>query len=282
MEQKLSPLIPASELGSLNNPVLIDVRTGPDARDRYEAEHLAGALFVDLNSDLADIKPDPADGGRHPLPSIDDFAELLRRLGITHESHVIAYDDKSGANAAARFWWMLRAAGHEKVQLLNGGYDAAVEAGFPKRSGKEAAQEAGEYTIVNWKLPVADIGAVEKARNDNNFVVIDVRERDRFDGLREPLDLIAGHIPGAVNVPFAENLDDRGFFLSPGELRERYAEIVADRKPGNVIVHCGSGVTACHTILAFDHAGFEIPALYVGSWSEWSRSGRPLFTRRPE
>ncbi|MBK7708097.1 MAG: sulfurtransferase [Acidobacteria bacterium] len=279
MAQKLSPLIHASELGSLSDPVLIDVRTGPDARDRYEAEHLAGALFVDLNTDLADIKPDPADGGRHPLPSVGDFADLLQRLGISPECHVVAYDDKSGANAAARFWWMLRAAGHEKVQLLDGGYDAAVDAGFPTISGDETSNRVGEYKIANWKLPVAGIDEVERARQVDNFLVIDVREKDRFDGLREPLDLIAGHIPGAVNVPFAENLDDYGFFRSPEELREKYAEIVADRKPSDVIVHCGSGVTACHTILAFDYAGFEIPKLYVGSWSEWSRSDRPRSPR---
>ena len=279
MENKLSPLINPEELIALqsrNDLILVDVRTGADAKARYNVDHLAGAFFVDLNDDLADIKPDAADGGRHPLPTVVEFVKLLQRIGITPESRVVAYDDKNGANAASRFWWMLKAAGHKKVQVLNGGYDVAVKAGFPLRSGEETPQKVAEYKIENWKLPTADIDEVEKARQDENFLVIDVREKYRFDGLREPLDLIAGHISGAVNVPFAENLDDKGFYLSPEKLKEKYSAILGDKKTQNVIVHCGSGVTACHTLLAFDYAGMGIPQLYVGSWSEWSRNKRPI------
>lgn len=282
MENKLSSLINPEDLITLksqNNLVLIDVRTGAEARERYAAEHLSGAFFVDLNNDLADIKPDAANGGRHPLPSASQFAKLLQKLGITPDSHVVAYDDKNGANAASRFWWMLKAAGHQKVQVLNGGYDLALKAGFPVSSGEEIAPKVEEYKIESWQLPTAGIKEVEKARQDENFLVIDVREKDRFDGLREPLDLIAGHIPGAINVPFAENLDEKGFYLSSEKLKDKYTEILNGKETKNVIVHCGSGVTACHTLLAFDYAGMEIPQLYVGSWSEWSRNHRPMVLR---
>jgi len=281
MNNQISPIINPDELVALRSDpdlVLIDVRTGPNVRDRYAAAHLKGALFVDLNEDLADIKPDAANGGRHPLPSIQKFAELLQKLGITPASRVVAYDDKNGSLAASRFWWMMKAAGHEKIQVLNGGYEAAVKAGFPVGSGEESPRSVAAYNLENWQLPVADIEDVEKARKDNDFLVIDVREKDRFDGLREPLDLIAGHIPGAINVPFAENLDAEGFYLSSAELQEKYTNLLDGRDTKNVIVHCGSGVTACHTLLAFDHAGLEIPQLYVGSWSEWSRNERPMIT----
>lgn len=279
MENKLSPLINPEELIALksqNNLVLIDVRTGADAKERYNAEHLSGAFFVDLNTDLADIKTDAANGGRHPLPSVHQFSKLLQKLGVTADSHVVAYDDKNGANAASRFWWMLKAAGHQKAQVLNGGYDLAVKAGFPVSSGEEKPLEVAEFKVENWQLPTADIEEVEKARQDENFLVIDVREKDRFDGLREPLDLIAGHIPGAINVPFAENLDEKGFYLSPEKLKEKYSAILDGKETQNVIIHCGSGVTACHTLLAFGYAGMEMPKLYVGSWSEWSRNDRPM------
>jgi thiosulfate/3-mercaptopyruvate sulfurtransferase len=281
MNNRIAPLIDPAELVALQSDpdlVLIDVRTGPNVRDRYRAAHLDGALFVDLNEDLADIKPDAADGGRHPLPSIQKFAKLLQKLGITPASRVVAYDDKNGSLAASRFWWMMKAIKHRKIQVLNGGYEAAVRAGFPVGSGDETPATVDEYRIENWQLPIAGIEDVEKARKDKDFLVIDVREKDRFDGLREPLDLIAGHIPGAINVPFTENLDAQGFYLSPAELQEKYTNVLDGRDPQNVIVHCGSGVTACHTLLAFDQAGVEIPQLYVGSWSEWSRRGRPMVT----
>lgn len=280
MTEKKSPLISPAELIALRNEnelVLIDVRTGADARDHYLSKHLAGAFFVDLNIDLADIKDEAKNGGRHPLPPPAQFSKVLQRCGITPESYVVAYDDKSGANAASRFWWMLKAAGHENVRVLDGGYDAAVKAGFPVSSGEETRQNVSEYMFENWSLPTANIEEVETARNDGNSLVIDVREKDRFDGKREPLDKIAGHIPGAENIPFAENLDGEGFYIAPEKLREKYTK-AADGKR-NIIVHCGSGVTACHTLLAFDYAGLEMPRLYVGSWSEWSNNDRPIATQ---
>ncbi len=228
---------------------------------------------MDLNTDLADIK-DFANGGRHPLPTVGHFAQLLGKHGITEDTHVIVYDDKNGANAAARFWWMLKSIGHEKVQVLNGGYTAAIKAGFAINAEVPSAKIEEPYRIREWQLPLAEIDEVEVASKSTHHAVIDVRDANRFAGLTEPIDLIAGHIPNAINIPFTENLDTTGAFLAPEILKEKYSKVLADYKIENVIVHCGSGVTACHTLLAIDYAGLEIPKLYVGSWSEWSRNNK--------
>jgi 3-mercaptopyruvate sulfurtransferase SseA len=279
---KLSPIINPEELLNLKDSsevVLIDARAGANAEENYRAEHLKGARYIDLNKDLAAVEKNPANGGRHPLPSLENFGEVLSKLGISPQSHIIIYDDKSGSNAAARFWWMLKSIGHEKVQVLNGGLQAAIKIGFETSSEIENFEPTYNYPITKWNLAVADIEEVEKARNNSQNIVIDVRDKNRFDGLTEPLDLIAGHIPGAINVPFNENLNEDGFYKSAEVLAEKYTEILGDIKPENVIVHCGSGVTACHTLLAMDYAGIEIPKLYVGSWSEWSRNDRDMFTQ---
>ena len=273
--QFIPPLIEASELQSLidlESTILIDVRTGPNAKAVYESEHLKGARFVDLDSELAEIPENAAVGGRHPLPSIENFAQLLGRLGISPDTHVNIYDDKFGANAAARFWWMLKALGHEKVQVINGGLQAALKNSIPSNSGKEVAQNVGAYPAKNWTLGRVSMAEVEDAAHSNNHIIIDVRDADRYNGLTEPIDLVAGHIPTAINVPFTENLDENGMFLSSERLLEKYSNLCSSVPGDHVIVHCGSGVTACHTLLAFAHAGLEIPKLYVGSWSEWSRN----------
>lgn len=275
MPTTLSPLITAEELIANPKIILIDARTGANTFETYQQEHLKGARFVDLNRDLAAVPENPANGGRHPLPSSQDFAKTLSSLGISPSDHVVVYDDKNGSNFAARFWWMMRAIGHEKIQVLNGGYPAAIQAGFPTNSGIETFEKT-TYPSQEWKLPLADIEEVEKARKNDQNIVIDVRDKNRFDGLVEPLDLIAGHIPGAVNVPLTENLDENGFFKPADELAEKYKAILKDIKSENTIVHCGSGVTACHTLLAMDYAGLPIPKLYAGSWSEWSRNDREM------
>ncbi|TAE55211.1 MAG: sulfurtransferase [Bacteroidetes bacterium] len=279
MQPFTSPLISAEALLQLRptgDVRLIDARTGPGIAERYAEAHLEGALLVDLEHQLADTSGDPVEGGRHPLPTLAAFGEVLQQLGISPESHVVVYDDKNGANAAARFWWMLRALGHEKVQVLDGGMQAALKAGFPLGSGVETPQNAGPYPATTWQLPLADIHAVEIAAQNPQATVVDVRDAYRYQGISEPIDLIAGHIPGAINMPFSANLDENGRFRSPEALRELYQPLMADKNPGQVIIHCGSGVTACHTLLALAHAGFEIPALYVGSWGEWSRTGRDV------
>jgi thiosulfate/3-mercaptopyruvate sulfurtransferase len=281
MNQQLSPLITATELLTLHQTasiILIDASNGKNAYNNYLESHLQGALYVDLNTQLTDIKEDLAVGGRHPLPDLEQFSKVLSSLGITPESHVVVYDDKNGANAAARFWWMLKAVGHEKVQVLNGGKSTTEAIGFPLAKGIEKAEKVGLYPLTNWQLPQVTIDEVEKATTNKDAIIIDVRETARYKGHVEPLDLIAGHIPNAVNVPFSTNLDENGLFLSPSLLKEKYETVFQDIPVENRIVHCGSGVTACHTLLAIASAGLEIPNLYVGSWSEWSRNDKEVVT----
>ncbi len=281
MEQKISPVVQPQQLAALKQMpdfVLIDARAGAGMAEKYAAAHLQGALHVDLDRQLADIQPDAANGGRHPLPSPAQFAQVLMQVGISPDSHVVVYDDKNGANAAARFWWMLKAAGHPKVQVLDGGMDAAIQAGFPVNRGTETPANTGEYEITDWTLPLSDLEEVQQVTQNGTGLVIDVRDAARYRGEVEPIDLIAGHIPGATNIPFTDNLDAQGFFLAPDILRAKYEKALEGRNSAEVIVHCGSGVTACHTLLAMDYAGMDIPKLYVGSWSEWSRRDLPIAT----
>jgi len=279
MSNILSPIISPEDVLKLKNSsqvILIDATAGANAEENYKNKHLKNARYVDLNRDLATVETNAANGGRHPLPSLEKFSKVLAKLGISPKSHIIIYDDKNGSNAAARFWWMLRATGHEKVQVLNGGLQAAIKTGYPISSEIENFEPIENYPISEWKLGIADIDEVEKARNSKENIVIDVRDKNRFNGLTEPLDLIAGHIPGAINIPFSENLDENGFYKTSQILAKKYLEITGDKNPQNIIVHCGSGVTACHTLLAMDYAGLPIPKLYVGSWSEWSRNDREM------
>lgn len=279
MSKSFSPILKPYELLELsknNDIVLVDASNGAGAFQNYKLQHLKGALYVDLNTELANIKDDLAMGGRHPLPTEQQFSDTLTDLGIAPSTHVVVYDDKNGANAAARFWWMLKAAGHAKVQVLDGGFQAAVTAGFPVSSQKENPLEKKPYKFERWLLPKVDMEEVDKLRNNKEFVIVDVRDYERYLGEKEPIDLVAGHIPGAINIPFSSNLDAKGFFLSPEELRLKYGKELGNRDAEHVIVHCGSGVTACHTLLAIAQAGLEIPKLYVGSWSEWSRNDKPI------
>ena len=281
MKSKIVPIINVAELLKMylnENVIIVDASTGKNAKENYQMKHLDTALYIDLNSQLAAIPDDFAHGGRHPLPSIEKFAETLQQLGITNESHVIVYDDKNGANAAARFWWMLKSIGHEKVQVLNGGIQTAEEVNFPINNTIEIPKIVDAYKFEDWKLRTATITDVENNSQNKNYIVVDVRENNRYRGEIEPIDLIAGHIPGAINIPFSNNLSENGRFLSPMELREKYLKIFGKIKAENIIVHCGSGVTACHSLLAIDYAGLEIPKLYVGSWSEWSRNDKKIAT----
>lgn len=268
----MSPIISSSELKNLSREklVILDARVGKDSYESYLDKHIKGARFIDLDKDLAEIGENAAFGGRHPLPDVQKFAEAVADLGIAEDSHIIVYDDKNGANAAARAWWMLKAFGFEKVQVLNGGFQNAEKEGVDFSSGKESFNKTELMEKGSWLLPVSTLENVENELTNHLSTVIDVRDAYRYNGESEPIDLVAGHIPGAINIPFTENLDDKGHFLSPERLRTKYSELL-EGKPNSVIVHCGSGVTACHTILALAYAGFDIPSLYVGSWSEWSR-----------
>ncbi|WP_312172051.1 sulfurtransferase [Chryseobacterium sp.] len=268
----MSPIILPSELKNLptENLVILDARVGKDVYRNYLEKHLKGARFIDLDKDLAEIGENAAFGGRHPLPGIEKFAETLSELGISEKSHIIIYDDKNGANAAARAWWMLKAFGFENVQVLDGGFQNAEKQNVEFSSGEETFEKAEIIKRENWLLSMSTLEEVENELINGNSAVIDVRDAYRYRGESEPIDLVAGHIPGAINIPFSENLDENGNFLAPEILKEKYLKLL-EGKPENLIIHCGSGVTACHTILALHHAGFEIPSLYVGSWSEWSR-----------
>lgn len=275
---KISPIINAEDLANLNqdNIVIVDAGSGGSAYEKYLQEHLDGALYVDINNDLAQIPKDARNGGRHPLPSLEKFTESLNGLGINQNSHVIVYDDKNASIAGARFWWMLKAAGVEKVQVLNGGIQKAKEKRLPVNSNPVTAKSVEKIVLTQWKLPTVDINFIEEVSENPEYIVIDVREKDRYDGKTEPIDEVAGHIPGAINIPFKENLNEDGTFKSREVLYSKYEEVLKNIPSNKIAVHCGSGVTACHTLLALDYAGFDIPNLYVGSWSEWSRNEKPV------
>ncbi|MDR6945259.1 sulfurtransferase [Mucilaginibacter pocheonensis] len=277
----MSPLIEINDPAMAGaNTILIDARAGQDAHQRYLAGHLKNAAFVDLDKDLASKVTDASIGGRHPLPDIHDFANLLGKLGITPQSHVIVYDDKAGAFGAARFWWMLKAIGHDNIQVLNGGLNAAVTAGIELSTDEYKPVAVSPYPVANDFKGTVDIEETGAAAHDNNRIVIDVRETPRYLGQTEPIDLVAGHIPGAFNLPYIYNLDVDGKYRPAETLRKIYDDAIADVAHQNVIVHCGSGVTACHTLLGMEYAGISGPKLYVGSWSEWSRRDLPVGTTK--
>lgn len=279
-----SPIISAKELSDIifqENLILIDAGSGTSAYERYLEEHIASAMYVDLNEDLAAIPEDASKGGRHPLPSPKQFTALLQRLGISENSRIIVYDDKNGSNAAARFWWMVRAAGLRQIQVLDGGLQAAKEAQLPITDTITTPQKTELTDFATWQLPTADLQLMTQLSPDNQSLILDVREPERYRGISEPIDLVAGHIPGAINIPFKDNLQQDGTFKNPGQLRAMYEPILAPTPSEKAVVHCGSGVTACHTLLAIDYAGLPLPKLYVGSWSEWSRNDLPITTDLP-
>jgi thiosulfate/3-mercaptopyruvate sulfurtransferase len=254
-------------LGSGRRTVLLDVRWAlgdPHGREHYLREHLPGAVFADLASELAG-PADPA-RGRHPLPSLEQFQTSARAWGVRNGDTVVAYDD-SGNMAAARLWWMLRNAGLTDVYLLDGGLAAWRAAGYGTESG-ERQTEPGDVVLSDGALPVIDAGrAASWARQG---VLLDARAGERFRGEIEPVDPRAGHIPGAVSAPTTSNLDDDGRFLPPEQLRARFTGLGV--RPGApTAVYCGSGVTAAHEIAALTIAGFPA-ALYPGSFSEWSNN----------
>jgi thiosulfate/3-mercaptopyruvate sulfurtransferase len=228
-------------------------------------------VHAQLERDLAAPAHDPAHGGRHPLPDAQAFAATLGRWGITPSSRVVAYDDQGGANAAARFWWMLRAMGHRDVRVVDGGLAALRDAGFALTSDLPAPASQPPYPGAGWAQPLADIDEVDQARGAPDRRVIDVRAAFRFRGDSDPFDPVAGHIPGARNAPYADNLRADGTFKSSDELRAQLIAALDGIAPAQTIVHCGSGVTACHTLIALERAGLPGARLYVGSWSEWCR-----------
>lgn len=262
----MHPLIDSRNLaGRLDAVRLCDIRwalTDPKhGRSTYEAGHIPGAVFVDLDSDLSG----PPNLGRHPLPAVDVFAGTLGRLGIRPEDEVVVYDDMNGA-IAARMWWMLRSVGHEKSRLLDGGFETWRSLGLPVETGSNRPMP------VRYPTPESFTGVVTHDRLSGREIV-DARASERYTGEIEPVDPKAGHIPGAINKPTSGNLDATGLFLDPALLRIRYSDVTPDP-----VMSCGSGVTACHNALAFVLADHDMPDVYVGSFSEWSRLGKPVET----
>jgi thiosulfate/3-mercaptopyruvate sulfurtransferase len=245
---------------------------GPDPEQAFLARHLPDARFVSLDEDLA--APPSGTAGRHPLPSPREFASALAALGIDHDATVVAYDERGGA-LAGRLVWMLRILG-ERAGLLEGGI-TAWEAAGEVIDIEPVTWEPAERTVIDWPLDaLADAIDVDRHVAAGG-VVVDSRDPARYAGELEPIDPVAGHIPGAVNLLFTDNLDSDSRFLPVEELRARFAPIVGDDE--HPIVYCGSGVTACHNALAMEHAGFAMPRVYVGSWSGWTADPeRPIAT----
>lgn len=257
----IPPLVSASWVGERLDAVTVaDVRWYPDGRDTaaaFCAAHLPGAVFVDLDAALSAA---PGPHGRHPLPSPEEFAAAMAARGIGHADTVVCYDDVGGV-VAARLVWMLRVTGHEAT-LLDGGLG-----GWPGRRevGPPCDRPPAEFFPAPW--PSERLASAGDAA-DRSETVVDARDRSRYRGEAHPLDVLAGHIPGALNSPTRETLDDRGFVRPSVELRRRFVE--AGLSPGtDPVVYCGSGVTACHLLLMLEYAGLGPGRLYPGSWSEW-------------
>ncbi|MEB8338425.1 sulfurtransferase [Streptomyces endophyticus] len=270
-------------LASDTPPALLDVRWAlgdPHGREHYAEGHIPGAVYVDLDTELASAPTQR--GGRHPLPPIAELQENARRWGLRQGQPVVVHDD-AGNTAAARAWWLLRYAGIDRVTLLDGALGAWRSAGLPLESGRPVAPPPGDVVLREGALPVTDAdGAAELAASG---LLLDARAGERYRGEVEPVDPRAGHIPGAVSAPTGGNLAADGTFLPSDELRERFAELGADAarpgaarpgaaRPGadsapGIGVYCGSGVTAAHQIAALEIAGFRA-ALFPGSWSAWS------------
>jgi thiosulfate/3-mercaptopyruvate sulfurtransferase len=262
-----APLIDVATLAGLlggdRPPAVLDTRWslgGGPGRADYQAGHLPGAQFVDLDQDLADP---PGAGGRHPLPGAGRFAATMRRLGVRGDRPVVVYD-AGNAMSAARAWWLLRRLGHPDVRVLDGGYAAWLRAGQPAEV-TGAAAAAGDFVPGPPRAALVEAGDVPRAAADG--ILLDARDRERYLGEVEPVDPVAGHIPGAVSAPTRENVDAEGLFRDQAALRARFTALgVTAGQP--VTVYCGSGVTAAHEVLALEVAGFPA-ALYPGSWSHW-------------
>jgi thiosulfate/3-mercaptopyruvate sulfurtransferase len=276
-----SPLIGAPALhGLLGMPglIVVDCRyeLGKAAWGLgvYGAGHIPGALFAAMDEDLAG--PRRAGTGRHPLPTAAAFAATLGSWGVTPASHVVAYDQGNGA-CAARLWWMLRAVGHEAVQVLDGGYAAWLAAGYATDTAvPQATRTVAAVRDFAGVLSSSEVVAALAARS---ITLVDARGADRFAGRNETIDPVAGHVPGAINHPFAGNLAPSLQFLDPVQLQQRWAHVLEQPGLAPVVAMCGSGITGCHNLLALDLAGYRGARLYAGSFSEWiTDPARPVAT----
>ena len=247
---------------------------------QFADKHIPGALYADLNNALS-AKGDPAvtgavSGGRHPLPRREVFAQWLGSVGFTPAMQAVVYD-RQGANYCGRLWWMLKWLGHANVAVLDGGWQAWEAAGSAVESGDVLPVSASNYPVAQALSALAAIETVAKQLGSSAQTVIDARGAARFRGEVEPIDPVAGHIPGALNRPFTANLGADGFFKSADVLRQEFLALLGDRDPATVVHHCGSGVSAVPNVLAMEIAGLGTTALFAGSWSEWcSDPSRPV------
>jgi thiosulfate/3-mercaptopyruvate sulfurtransferase len=291
-EELAAPLSRRTADSDSNGPwAIVDCRfelARPDwGASAYAAGHVPGAIHAHLDRDLSG--PVTPTSGRHPLPTTERLAETLGRWGIDEEVQVVAYDQGNGA-FAARLWWLLRWAGHPKVAVLNGGFAAWQQAGLPTDTAPGVCQPRIFVPRSKDAAAVVSTAELERIRAAGELtsgesvgtpakasVLVDARGADRFAGENETIDPVAGHIPGARNHPFLRNVDPRGRFLPVGELRERWQGTLGHAAPAQTIAMCGSGVTACHNLLALEIAGLPGARLYAGSWSEWIRDrDRPV------
>jgi thiosulfate/3-mercaptopyruvate sulfurtransferase len=269
----LRTLVTAAELDLLrgrDDVLIIDCRfdlADVDKGEReYLAAHIPGAVYAHLDRDLSDLSR--RELGRHPLPDDDAFSATLSRWGWRDDMQVVAYDDANGALAAARAWWMFRLIGHDRVAVLDGGLAAWRAGGFALESGAPR-REPSDVQVTIDRDAVAWFAEVERGRSDAAALLLDARANPRYRGEVEPIDTVAGHVPGAINRPFSENLDANGRFKSEAQLRHEFLTLMRGRAAAQTIHMCGSGVTACHNLLAMEHAGLAGSRVFAPSWSGW-------------
>ena len=265
-------LISVAELQS-TSAVIIDCSADlakPEAgRQQFEEQHIANALFADINTDLATHDTALAiNGGRHPLPSREHFAKWLGSCGISEHTQVVVYD-RQGMNFCGRLWWMLKWCGHEAVAVLDGGLPAWVAAGGAVATGAALPVAPVGFPLREPLVTLKHTADVSANLGRPAQTIVDARAPARYKGETEPFDPVAGHIPGALNRPFNNNLNAQGFMKSPTELRAEFAALLMGRSAESVVHHCGSGISAIPNVLAMEVAGLGRTALYSGSWSEW-------------
>lgn len=240
---------------SLANPQL--------GKQQYQTSHIPGSYYLDLNKDLSSTVQ--KHGGRHPLPNADEFADKLSAMGVNSgQTYVIAYDDSRFA-FASRLWWLLRYLGHQKVAVLDGGFNGWVASNYPVTDNIPDKRN-GEFTLGLQPHMIVDRESVKNRKDLSQAVLVDSRDSDRYQGIREPIDKIAGHIPGAINYPWKEVTDSEGYLLPQQKQCNRWSELENNQE---IMVYCGSGVTACVNLLSLELAGIRKAKLYPGSWSDW-------------
>jgi len=277
-------LISATQLQALlasEQPVMVfdcsfELMTAGAGDLQYQQAHIAGAVRADLDRHLSSQDTSTAaSGGRHPLPARETFAAWLSSIGFTNTMQAVVYD-RQGANYCGRLWWLLKWVGHEDVALLDGGWQAWQDAGGATQGGTGTPTHAGTFVLTPARTALIATATLAKQLGQSTQTIIDARSTPRFRGEVEPLDPVAGHIPGALNRPFNLNLDPDGKFKPAAQLRAEFETLLAGRAPATVVNHCGSGVSAVPNIIAMEIAGLGRSALYAGSWSEWcSDPARP-------